>query len=467
VSPFLLMTDLQSLRMSSVLGSWGLGVLVLLLGTWGTLALLGIQVSNLSRRVGGGVLLLLCSSMFIGLNYRWGIDGGFIGRKAGWCALAIRERLYETGFLGVLSESPWVLPCLQALLFVCSIIALFVAIDWLPFRVLFLQGLPGRSARSVSQSVIDPPAGPALRSPRIVAPRPLPTPDSADSSPSDGMKDRESFEDAAEVSTRTVGGAYLEPTFTTPDTTDRLAEDTEAARHDAMGAEDIGEEEPGKEEGEEEEDEEGEDEEGDVDEEDDEDEEDDWEDEEEELEEGKEDEEEDDDEDWEDEDEGEEKKEEEKPSAERVTAHEDSPAAVLPAAPRFDDRFDEEDSSEPAAVQPSASEIAGSMPAGHAPVEQTLLEPMPLEAFAGQKPLFPEESGADREILLQATRLIAGLPAVSLAQLQRDLGLTYYKAARIFSRLEKEGLISGYQGALARKVLLSRQEWEMRRSLVA
>ena len=49
-----------------------------------------------------------------------------------------------------------------------------------------------------------------------------------------------------------------------------------------------------------------------------------------------------------------------------------------------------------------------------------------------------------------------------LARWQRELAITYYSAARVFERLEKEGFIAPYSGSLARTVKLTRTGWEQR-----
>ena len=66
--------------------------------------------------------------------------------------------------------------------------------------------------------------------------------------------------------------------------------------------------------------------------------------------------------------------------------------------------------------------------------------------------------------MVRAVDLIAGSESVSLSRLQRELGVTYYSAARVFERLEKEGFVAPYTGSLARAVRISREEWETRRA---
>ena len=64
-----------------------------------------------------------------------------------------------------------------------------------------------------------------------------------------------------------------------------------------------------------------------------------------------------------------------------------------------------------------------------------------------------DASTVERELLWKAVEVMKERRSISLAELQRSLNLTYYKAARVFDRLEKTGLISGYRGELAREVL--------------
>jgi hypothetical protein len=76
--------------------------------------------------------------------------------------------------------------------------------------------------------------------------------------------------------------------------------------------------------------------------------------------------------------------------------------------------------------------------------------------------LFSDLPGDERALLARATELILTLDQVSLSKLQRELSITYYSAARVFERLEKEGFIAPYSGSLARSVKVTRAEWEAR-----
>ena len=212
--------------------------------------------------------------------------------------------------------------------------------------------------------------------------------------------------------------------------------------------------------------------EGDKEEEEEEEEEEDWDDEEEEEEE----EEEDDDEDWEEDDEeekeddDEEEKEEEDdesssrtdppPSAEAASeavassAVELAPAEEAPAdtgRPEEEVEFLAGDSAEAtvtdAADGPSAEAADG--PSAEA-------APAPADVA---KHLFPDLPDEEAVVMVRAVDLIAGAESVSLSRLQRELGITYYAAARVFERLEKEGFLAPYTGSLARAVRITREEW--------
>ncbi|MSR47095.1 MAG: hypothetical protein EXS13_08525 [Planctomycetes bacterium] len=76
--------------------------------------------------------------------------------------------------------------------------------------------------------------------------------------------------------------------------------------------------------------------------------------------------------------------------------------------------------------------------------------------------LFAELPADERELLGRATELLLRLESVSLSKLQRELAITYYSAARVFERLEKEGFVAPYTGSLARLVRITRTEWDAR-----
>jgi hypothetical protein len=198
----------------------------------------------------------------------------------------------------------------------------------------------------------------------------------------------------------------------------------------------------------------------------------DWDDEEDEEEEE---EEEDDDEDWEEDDEeekeddDEEEKEEDDdesssrtdppPSAE-AASEAPAPSAVelAPAAENPADAGSTEDDVEflagDAAEAPAADAADGSsVEAAEGPAAPA---PAPAELA---KLLFPDLPEEDAVVMVRAVDLIAGTESVSLSRMQRELGITYYSAARVFERLEKEGFLAPYTGNLARAVRITREEW--------
>jgi len=85
--------------------------------------------------------------------------------------------------------------------------------------------------------------------------------------------------------------------------------------------------------------------------------------------------------------------------------------------------------------------------------------PVPADALAVTDVLsqVPEE---DHALFTLAVGAILEADRVSLSRLQRDLGVTYYQAARVFEQLEHTRLISPYDGNLSRAVLLPRAPWQ-------
>ncbi len=96
-----------------------------------------------------------------------------------------------------------------------------------------------------------------------------------------------------------------------------------------------------------------------------------------------------------------------------------------------------------------------------APVAPTVA---PLAAPLAALPphLFRDLPDDERELLHRAVSMLLELESVSLSKLQRELGITYYSAARVFERLEKDGYVAPYSGSLARAVKVTRSDWEKR-----
>jgi S-DNA-T family DNA segregation ATPase FtsK/SpoIIIE len=75
----------------------------------------------------------------------------------------------------------------------------------------------------------------------------------------------------------------------------------------------------------------------------------------------------------------------------------------------------------------------------------------------------PEEQDDDRgdydpdrdELLTDAIRTVVQMDTASTSMLQRRLRVGYTRAGRLIDMLERRGVISGYEGSKARKVLIS------------
>src|SRR5262245_31793906 len=108
---------------SGFLGGWTTGCLVLLVGVWLFLALLGIRNSRFPWRLLGGAVFVVGSALWLVLHpthaSRWEVDSGYLGFAA------------QTSLLGA-QVSPFLINLVGALLAACSAIGLLIAIDWLP-----------------------------------------------------------------------------------------------------------------------------------------------------------------------------------------------------------------------------------------------------------------------------------------------------------------------------------------------
>jgi hypothetical protein len=233
-------------------------------------------------------------------------------------------------------------------------------------------------------------------------------------------------------------------------------EDDEEEGDDEEGDEEDFDDEDSEEDEEEEFEEEDDDKEEDKEEEEEEEEEEDWDDEEEEEEDEEEDE--DDDEDWED-DEDEEDDEEDKEEEEGDKSGRTDPPAlaesVVESAASQDATAVELAPAEEAAPEADA---AVEILSGDSREPAVVSDDVPADGAVASL-LFPDLPDEERTVMVRAVDLIAGTESVSLSRLQRELGITYYAAARVFERLEKEGFLAPYTGSLARGVRITREEW--------
>jgi S-DNA-T family DNA segregation ATPase FtsK/SpoIIIE len=69
------------------------------------------------------------------------------------------------------------------------------------------------------------------------------------------------------------------------------------------------------------------------------------------------------------------------------------------------------------------------------------------------------------ELLAEAIRTVVQMDTASTSMLQRRLRVGYTRAGRLIDMLERRGVISGYEGSKARKVLIS--EGDLSRVLAA
>jgi S-DNA-T family DNA segregation ATPase FtsK/SpoIIIE len=68
----------------------------------------------------------------------------------------------------------------------------------------------------------------------------------------------------------------------------------------------------------------------------------------------------------------------------------------------------------------------------------------------------PEQLAADEDPVLEdAIRLVAQHQTASVSLLQRRLRVGYTRAGRLIDMLERRGVVSGYEGSKARKVLIT------------
>jgi hypothetical protein len=149
-------------------------------------------------------------------------------------------------------------------------------------------------------------------------------------------------------------------------------------------------------------------------------------------------------------------------------AREEAPAAASPPVEAVD-------SLDSDAVATSAAPVAAAESAAPEAVETdepdadaaiaALGEAADGVAVTGEDDGAAAASGSPEDALYFAAAgaVVEGQRA-SISFLQRTLSIGYFQAAKILDRLEKEGVIGPYTGAVSRKVLIDAAEWEQRRS---
>ena len=72
------------------------------------------------------------------------------------------------------------------------------------------------------------------------------------------------------------------------------------------------------------------------------------------------------------------------------------------------------------------------------------------------------EGGDDsvEAVYIDALRYVVGIGQASISMIQRRCGVGYPKAGKIIEWMENMGYISAFDGAKARKVLLTQEEFE-------
>jgi S-DNA-T family DNA segregation ATPase FtsK/SpoIIIE len=89
---------------------------------------------------------------------------------------------------------------------------------------------------------------------------------------------------------------------------------------------------------------------------------------------------------------------------------------------------------------------------GEPELREELLEA--VEGDADEEPAGDFDPDAD-ELLADAIRTVVQMDTASTSMLQRRLRVGYTRAGRLIDMLERRGVISGYEGSKARKVLIT------------
>lgn len=77
--------------------------------------------------------------------------------------------------------------------------------------------------------------------------------------------------------------------------------------------------------------------------------------------------------------------------------------------------------------------------------------------------IVPNESMTEDELYSNAVELAFEFDTISTSLLQRKLSIGYGKAERLIDRLEEEGIISAPNENEPRKVLLTKEEYQVRK----
>ncbi|MFO0985292.1 MAG: DNA translocase FtsK [Planctomycetota bacterium] len=149
-----------------------------------------------------------------------------------------------------------------------------------------------------------------------------------------------------------------------------------------------------------------------------------------------------------------------------------------------DDYAEEEDDDEEEDEEDGEDDyLTASSPAGTAPADAPVAEPAAADdgragrgrtagagrpgqrrRGGGSPELTPPADPASPEdqAFRRAVELVLERGKATISVLQESLGVRYFEAAKLLDRLEHEGIIGQYSGALARPVLITREAWNER-----
>lgn len=122
---------------------------------------------------------------------------------------------------------------------------------------------------------------------------------------------------------------------------------------------------------------------------------------------------------------------------------------------------------EPIASEPEAPATSFEREAIAPRPEAARIEPAPAESApaeaAPSAPIASSGDDADRTLFLAAGDAVVDGGRASISFLQRTLSVGYFQAAKLLDRLEKEGVIGPYTGAVSRKVLIDATDWSAKK----
>lgn len=103
------------------------------------------------------------------------------------------------------------------------------------------------------------------------------------------------------------------------------------------------------------------------------------------------------------------------------------------------------------APEPVVDSIAPTSPAEESPVESEAPAAEPARSIASDDP--------EQQLFVAAGDAVVSGQRASISFLQRSLSIGYFQAAKLLDRLEREGVIGPYTGAVSRNVLMDPATW--------